>query len=179
MSYRNNTPGKLEVPKILPSLNGFVGSLNGRRYLRGFRLSRSLIWRICRGRCAGRRRWQAGLVSGISCLGPIESYSKDWLVRATALNITIVFFCIDLIASYTSYILLYHIIYKLWRMIAVTDDMKLISHEISQSSAGLRDENGPAIAQILLVEELLVRPVEELEDNYISLAQIDGIWQPR
>jgi hypothetical protein len=25
----------------------------------------------------------------------------------------------------------------------------------------------------------LVRPVEELEDNYISLAQIDGIWQPR
>lgn len=51
-------------------------------------------------------------------------------------------------------------------MIAGTDDIKLISHEISQSSAGLRDENGPAIAQILLVEELLVRPVEELEDNY-------------
>ena len=60
-------------------------------------------------------------------------------------------------------------------MIAGTDDMKVILHEISQSSAGLRDENGPAIAQILLVEELLVRPVEELEDNYISLAQIDGI----
>ena len=101
MSYRNNTPGKLEVPKILPSLNGFVGSLNGRRYSRGFRLSRSLIWRICRGRCAGRRRWQAGLVSGISCLGPIESYSKDWLVRATALNITLLFFL------YRSYCILY------------------------------------------------------------------------
>ena len=47
-----------------------------RRSWRGSRPSRSLIWRTCRGRCAARRPWQAGLRR----VWP----SKVWLVMGTA-----------------------------------------------------------------------------------------------